>query len=175
MIESVLTVCPGCGLALADRGSPATPLNASQACWELYGELAAYTLAHRDPAFLHQHGVDAYQAQHIVRSASNIGPAFSLIGLCLAIERGSSGRQVQRAHMHLGRIRRNWSELELPREPAILTVRDVLDTEPGAARDAMLMRWAKAVWESWSHAHEWTRRTCDELLTDSFSRRVRSR
>ena len=168
------TECPGCGLLLNDRGEPATPLNASQACWELYGELTAYTLT-RSADFIHQHGVDAYQAQHIVRTGSNIGPAFSLIGLCLAIERGATGLQVQRAHMHLGGMRRNWPELELPRNRAAITVRDVLDAEPGDPRDAMLMKWCAAVWESWTHAQDWTRRTCDELLAESFSRRVRSR
>lgn len=168
-----LTICPGCGLALADRGVM-DRMNASQACWELYGELSAYTLA-RGREFIHQHGVDAYQAQHAVRSASGIGVAFSLIGLCMAIERGASGLQVQRAHMLLGKVRREWPVFDLPQEPARLTVRDVLDATPGDARDAMLMTWCTAVWQSWAHAQEWTRRACDEFLSESFSRRVRSR
>src|SRR5579885_2810523 len=47
--------CPGCGVELPDRGAAAR-MRASQACWELYGELAAYTLA-RGRGFLHQYGV----------------------------------------------------------------------------------------------------------------------
>ncbi len=168
------SLCPGCGLLLPDRGAPATPLNASQACWELYGELAVYTMA-RGKDFIHQYAVDAYQAQHAARSATNIGPAFSLIGLCLALERGATGLQVQRAHMNLGRTPRVWPKLELPGVPANLTVRDVLDAAPGADRDAMLMNWCAAVWASWAHAQDWTRRICRELLAESFSRRVRSR
>jgi hypothetical protein len=168
------TRCPGCELILPDRGAPATPLHASQACWELYGELAVYTMA-RGRSFIHQHAVDAYQAQHAVRSATNIGPAFSLIGLCLALERGATGLQVQRAHMLLGQTRRTWPELEFPEAGASLTVRDVLNTPPGDARDAMLVKWCAAVWDSWSHAHAWTRQACDQLLTQSFSRHVRSR
>ncbi|HUA82913.1 MAG TPA: DUF5946 family protein [Bryobacteraceae bacterium] len=168
-----VSVCPGCGLELANRGA-AERMNASQACWELYGELSAYTLA-RGREFLHQLGVDAYQAQHAVASASGIGIAFSLIGLCMAVERGASGLQVQRAHMMLGRVKREWPNFDAPRERAALTVRNVLDAEPGESRDAMLRNWCAAVWESWSHAHEWTRRACDELLHESFSRRVRSR
>lgn len=168
------SVCPGCGLALPDRGAPVTPLNSSQACWELYGELAAYTTT-RGRDFIHQHAVDAYQAQHAVRSASNVGPSFSLIGLCMTLERGATGLQVQRAHMHMARVRRQWPALEFPARPAAMTVRDVLDAPPGEERDAALLRWCAAVWESWSHAHAWTRSACDELLADSFSTRVRSR
>src|SRR5579883_2719533 len=78
--------CPGCGVELPDRGA-AERMRASQACWELYGELAAYTLA-RGRGFLHQYGVDAYQAQHADPGASGITIAFSLIGLYLASERG---------------------------------------------------------------------------------------
>ncbi|HVP00173.1 MAG TPA: DUF5946 family protein [Bryobacteraceae bacterium] len=168
------TPCPGCGLLLPDRGTPATPLKASQACWELYGELAVYTMA-RGKDFIHQYAVDAYQAQHVAPSATNIGPAFSLIGLCLALERGATGLQVQRAHMHLGKARRIWPRIELPQAAASLTVRDVLDAAPGDKRDAKLLEWCGAVWASWSHAQAWTRQICDEFLAESFSRRVRSR
>ena len=31
---------------------------------EQFHELSFYTLAHRDPTFIHQHIVDAYTAQH---------------------------------------------------------------------------------------------------------------
>lgn len=167
------TSCPGCGLALPDRGMT-DRMNASQACWELYGELAAYTLA-RGREFIHQHGVDAYQAQHAVRRNSGIGIPFSLIGLCMAVERRATGLQVQRAHMVLGPEKRDWPRFDPPREPAAITVCDVLEAEPGDARDAMLMKWCTAIWESWANAHEWTRRFCDEMLNESFSRRVRSR
>ena len=169
-----MSLCPGCGLDLPDRGAPATSLNATQACWELYGELAAYTTT-RGRDFIHQHAVDAYQAQHAVRSATNIGPAFSLIGLCMALERGATGLEVQRAHMHMARLRRDWPPLDFPAQSSALTVCDVLDAEPGDDRDEALMRWCRAVWDSWGHAHAWTRKACDELLGESFSRRVRSR
>jgi hypothetical protein len=168
-----VTVCPGCGIALPHRGA-AERMNASAACWELYGELAAYTLA-RGADFIHQYGVDAYQAQHAVRSATNLGVAFSLIGLCLAVERGATGLQVQRAHMLLGKIKRDWPRFEMPHQRPTLTVQDVLNAEPGECRDAMLLQWCASVWDSWNHAQAWTRQACDELLTESFSRRVRSR
>jgi hypothetical protein len=126
--------------------------------------LSAYTLTHGDPRFIHQHAVDAWQLQHAVVTKSNIGIAFSLIGLYLALEKGQTGRQAQLAHMKLGTPKRKWGSFEIPSTRATLTVVDVLAASPGAIRDARLMEWARAVWESWPHAHEWTRETCRRLL-----------
>jgi hypothetical protein len=130
----------------------------------LFGELSAYTLSHGDPRFIHQHAVDAYQLQHAISSKSNIGIAFSLIGLYLAIERGRTGREAQLAHMELGRTKRNWGDFTIPSTCAALTVRDVLDAAPGPIRDAKLMEWARSVWNNWPHAHAWTRETCSRML-----------
>jgi len=158
------SVCPGCGIERPSSGkSPETRHNASAECWALFGELSAYTLTHGDPKFIHQHAVDAWQAQHVVASKSNIGIAFSLIGLYLALEKGYTGRQVQLAHMELGRTKRIWAWFDPPAAYA-MTVNDVLRAEPGGDRDAVLMRWAAAVWEAWSHAQDWTRQICAQLL-----------
>ncbi len=160
-------VCPGCGLAHpSGKSYPQQDgrFNSSPECWELFGELSAYTLSHGDPKFIHQHAVDAWQLQHAVPSKSNIGIAFSLIGLYLALERGYTGREVQLAHMRLGRTKRNWGDFDIPSARARLTVADVLGADPGPARDAMLIEWASAVWENWTHSHAWTRKTCASLL-----------
>ena len=159
------SVCPGCGVEQPSSGkSPETRHNASAECWALFGELSAYTLVHGDPKFIHQHAVDAWQAQHVVASKSNIGLAFSLIGLYLAVEKGYTGRQVQLAHMELGRTKRIWAWFDPPAERGRLTVVDVLHAEPGAERDAVLMKWAAGVWATWSHAHTWTRQICGQHL-----------
>jgi hypothetical protein len=158
------SVCAGCGVEQPlSAKSPDARHNASAECWGLFGELSAYTLTHGDPKFIHQHAVDAWQAQHVVASKSNIGIAFSLIGLYLALEKGYSGRQVQLAHMELGRTKRTWAWFDPPAEYG-MTVADVLQAEPGADRDAALMKWAAAVWQSWSHARDWTRKICAQLL-----------
>lgn len=68
---------------------------------ELYNQLAFYTLAHPDPAFIHQLLVDAYGAQHADETTKPIAVLFSLIGLYLHLEKGYTGKQVQRAHMRL--------------------------------------------------------------------------
>jgi hypothetical protein len=164
------SVCAGCGVERPSSGKPSeTRHNASAECWALFGELSAYTLVHGDPKFIHQHAVDAWQAQHLVASKSNIGLAFSLIGLYLALEKGYSGRRVQLAHMELGRTKRTWAWFDPPAEYK-LTVVDVLHAEPGADRDAVLMKWAAAVWAAWSHAQDWTRQVCLQFLKPGWQR-----
>jgi hypothetical protein len=44
---------------------------------ELYNELAFYTLSHPDPAFLHQHVVDAYAAQYECQTGRSPRPGRS--------------------------------------------------------------------------------------------------
>jgi hypothetical protein len=160
-----LIVCPGCGVELPSSGAATeTRFNASSECWTSFGELCAYTTTHGDPKFIHQHAVDAWQAQHVVKSKSNIGVAFSLIGLYLGLEKGFTGRQVQLAHMTLGRTKREWTWFDPPVDRTWLTVVDVLHAAPGADRDEVLMKWAASVWQSWSQAQAWTRQVSAEYL-----------
>src|SRR5262249_50414598 len=63
---------------------------------EAYYELAGYTLVHPDPAFIHQYIVDAYAAQHADAHCKPISISFALAGLYLHLERGYSGKAVQR-------------------------------------------------------------------------------
>jgi Family of unknown function (DUF5946) len=129
-------------------------------------ELSYYTLAHPDPAFLHQHLVDAYGAQHVRReSKSTIGAAFALAGLYLAVERGFTGRQVQKMHMLMASKSKQWPRFEPPGEAGPLTVADVLKVEPGAGRDRELMRWCASVWAAWSSEQGRVREMVDRFLT----------
>ena len=117
-------------------------------------ELAAYTLAHGDPAFIHQHVVDAFAAQHATEDSKPIGVAFALIGLYLHLERGRTGREIQRAHMRLGRRRRQWPAFEPPPTRGEITIHDVLAAAPGPERDHAIDDWCASVWQAWSGSHE---------------------
>ncbi len=55
---------------------------------DAYNEMQAYTLAHGDPAFIHQHVVDAWSAQHANEHSKPIGVTFALVGLFLHVEKG---------------------------------------------------------------------------------------
>jgi Family of unknown function (DUF5946) len=126
--------------------------------------MSAYTLMHGGAEFIHQHLVDAWAAQQAAPSKSNIALAFSLIGLYLAVEKGFTGRQVQLAHMQLGKTKRIWPWFDPPLEEPRFTILDVARAKAGPDRDAAIKEWAAAVWDTWTHAHDWTRRICAELL-----------
>jgi Family of unknown function (DUF5946) len=127
-------------------------------------ELSYYTLGHSDPRFIHQHLVDAYGAQHVRQSKSTIGAAFALAGLYLAVERALTGRQVQKMHMRMARRSKTWPQFVPPRDLGPITVADPLAAEPGPARDAALMDWAKSVWAAWAREQQRVREMVDPFL-----------
>jgi len=116
---------------------------------ELYNQLAFYTLAHRDPRFIHQHVVDAFTVQNADEHTKPIATVFGLIGLYLYLEKGFTGKQVQQMHMRLARHRKQWPRLPLPPERGIITAADVFRAAPGKDRDEMIRRWCEAVWRAW--------------------------
>lgn len=147
--------CPGCGLSLPSLGPRASGnFNNSAECGQRYDELSAFTLSLADPTFLHQLAVDAYGAQHADGKSPSIRTAFALAGLYLAIERGFSGRQVQRAHTLMARRPRPWPVFALPPTRGALTVRDVLGASGDRARCEALRAWGEAVWAAWSSERE---------------------
>ena len=127
-------------------------------------ELSYYTLAHGDSAFIHQHVVDAYGAQHLRQSTSTIGAAFALAGLYLAVDRSFTGRQVQKMHVLMASRSKQWPHFDPPRDLGPLTVGDVVAVEPGPPRDAAIMRWCGSVWTAWSSEHERVRAMVDRFL-----------
>jgi hypothetical protein len=115
-----------------------------------YEELAAYTLTLGDVAFIHQHVVDAFAAQRATEATKPITVAFALIGLYLHVERGFTGRQVQRAHMMLARRSRSWPIFRLPETRGPLTAADVLAAPAGRERDRAISVWCAAVWSAYA-------------------------
>lgn len=71
------------------------------------------------------------------------------------------GRQVQMAHMELAKSKIQWPSFELPTR-STLSIADVL-LEEEKNRNEMLMIWAKNVWETWEHQHNWTRNICESF------------
>jgi Family of unknown function (DUF5946) len=147
----------------ADGGESVADEDPASADRAAYDELASYTLTHGDPAFIHQHVVDAFGAQHATEGSKPIGVAFALIGLYLHLERGRSGREVQRAHIRLAQRRREWPILELPASSGDLTIHDVLAVPAGPERDRAIDDWCASVWGAWSGSHERVIALVDEM------------
>jgi Family of unknown function (DUF5946) len=117
---------------------------------ELYIELAYYTLSHPDPAFIHQHVVDAYAAQCASEKTKTIQLVFALVGLYLYVEKGFSGRQVQKVHMQLAKRSKNWERPPLPRSRGAIAISDVMAAPAGRQRDLLIREWCISVWNTWS-------------------------
>ena len=113
-------------------------------------ELLAYTLAHRDPAFIHQHAVDAITAQRADATTKPIALTFALVGLYLHLERGLTGKQVQQMHQRLAARKHPWPTLPLPSGRGTLTALDVLAQPPGPERDQAMERWCADVWTAYA-------------------------
>jgi Family of unknown function (DUF5946) len=119
-----------------------------------YNELCCYTLTHLDQAFLHQHVVDAFAAQHANELTKPIALTFALAGLYLHIEKLFSGRQVQQAHMKLARRKQPWPSFALPEDRGSMTAAHVMLEPPGRVRDKAIDTWCASVWNAFRESHE---------------------
>ncbi|MBP3965976.1 DUF5946 family protein [Paenibacillus lignilyticus] len=164
-MKQSIVKCPGCGLMLPNQYfAEPSRFHASGECMELFNQLSYYTTSHGQPEFIHQLALDAYGAQHSGGITRSITTAFSLIGLYLVVEHGFTGKQVQQAHMELGRKKITWPELTPPPTSAAITIQEVLQAEAGESRDAMIHQWVHEVWNSWSHAHSWVKEAAQPVL-----------
>lgn len=121
---------------------------------ELYNQLAYYTLAHKDPAFIHQHIVDAFAAQTADQHTKPIKLSFALIGLYLYLEKDFTGKEVQYAHMRFAKKRKQWPTFGLPDKRGDITIADVLHVPEGNERDAMIKTWCQSVWDAYHDVHK---------------------
>ena len=118
-----------------------------------FHNLSFYTLDHPDKEyFIHQHVVDAFQAQAADASTKPIGLVFALIGLYLYLEKGFTGKEVQRAHMKLAENKKPWPMRPLPVQRGEITVNKVMQSAPGPERDQMIAAWCSSVWNAY---HDW--------------------
>lgn len=137
--------CEVCGAKLTE----------DKVCRDLYNELSYYSLTHRDKDyFVHQHIVDAYSASHPSKEDKAVKLAFALIGLCLFVNYGYTGRQIQQAHMELAKTRKVWPLFKSPEKKSKITISDILKTTTYSSRDALIKDWAKEVWQTWQDQHK---------------------
>jgi len=142
-------------------GNPEVPAtaryNASAQCLALFHTLSGIHFDEADPAFIHQVAVDCYGAQHAGGPARPITAVFSLVGLCLHLEHGFTGKQVQAAHAAMARGQKNWPVLLAPSVRYPVTVDSVVQCETASARTVQLKVWAQATWDAWRSEQMWVR------------------
>ena len=120
-----------------------------------FHELSFYTLAHDNQKyFIHQHVVDAFAAQEANDNTKPIKVIFALVGLYLFIEKGYSGREVQKAHMRLAEHKGNWPSIELPLNKGNIQIEEVLKENPGESRDKKIKEWCESIWKSYYGSRE---------------------
>ncbi len=128
-------------------------IEAKLSAHEAYIALSYDTLSRSDSAFIHQHIVDAQAAQTATETSKPLTVVFALVGLYLFLEKGYTGRQVQRAHMALARVRKTWPRFTPPHHTGDITAVDVAAVPAGGGRDAMISRWCRSVWDAWQEHH----------------------
>ncbi len=128
-----------------------------------FEELFFYTLSHHDgDFFIHQLAVDAYTAQTVDKDTKRISIVFALVGLYLFVERGYTGREIQKAHMALAKYKDKLPEVFIPDKRGDITVEDVLAEKNN--RDEMIKEWCKSVWNAYKVDWEIIRKFCEECL-----------
>ncbi len=145
--------------------APVARRNASAECEALLHEVSAREA--QQAAVLgrwHQMTVDAYTAQHVGPMSPRIGPAFALIGLYLALERGLDGLQVRDAHGFLARTKHDWPAFEAPAHSWPMTVFDIAIADGPMDHAEAVRRWGASVWDAWTSEHARVRALADPLL-----------
>ena len=123
---------------------------------EEFNELSFYSMSHPDrDYFIHQHVVDAYQAQMADEDVKEIAIIFALLGLYLFLEENFTGREVQLMHMKIAKNKPNiWPKVLLPDQKAAIQIQDVLNMKSEAEKDAMIRKWCESVWQSFSESQQ---------------------
>ena len=117
-----------------------------------FNELSFYSMMHPDREyFIHQHVVDAYQAQMADDEVKDIAIVFALLGLYLSIEKGFTGREVQLMHMKIAKKKPiNWPQITIPDDKGGISIYGVLQADSGEEKDKMIKKWCESVWEAYS-------------------------
>jgi hypothetical protein len=118
----------------------------------------------KDENFPHQLAVDTYAAQHNGANMKPVTITFALIGLHLAFERGYTGREVQKAHVLLGKLHGQCPGFTSIRNSNEINVSNVLQNISKDNYMRLPANWGRSVWESWKPEHENIRKLVDRYL-----------
>ena len=134
---------------------------------DMFHELSCYTTSYRDPEFIHQYAVDAFALETANEKTKAIKVTFALIGLYLHIEKNFTGKEVQNAHVTLGKRRKTWPKFILPEKRGAIGVKNVMDCPEGSKRNRVIEDWCLSVWLAYSNCHEDVKKLVREELWDN--------
>lgn len=134
---------------------------------DMFHELTCYTSSLGDPEFIHQYAVDAFALESADEETKNIKVAFALIGLYLHIEKNFTGKEVQNAHVKLGKKRKNWPKFSLPVKRGDFSVKNVMACPEGFKRNMAIEDWCLSVWLAYSHCQEDVRKLVRKELWEN--------
>ena len=124
-----------------------------------FNELSFYSMSHPNREyFIHQHVVDAYQAQISNSETKPIAVIFALLGLYLYLEKGFTGREVQLMHMKIAKNKPVvWPKVVFPGRRGEITIQDVLKLESSEDKDTMIRNWCESVWNAYAESQQTVR------------------
>jgi hypothetical protein len=122
---------------------------------EHYNELAFFTLNLDDERFVHQYVVDAFTCQYADDNTKPISLTFALAGLYLFIEKGYSGREVQKFHTLMSKRKMAWPIFIVPYYQELpVDISSVIASNDQNERIELIEKWCAGVWEANKENHD---------------------
>lgn len=122
---------------------------------EYYNELAFFTLNLHDERFVHQYVVDAFTCQYANNNTKPISLTFALVGLYLYVEKGYSGRDVQKFHTLMSKNKIAWPNFTIPSYQTLLVdISSVIDSNDQNERIELIEKWCVGVWKANKENHD---------------------
>jgi len=137
---------------------------ASAACWAAFGQVTLRDFAEFQSPPVLRLIVDAYMSQHpgLGTAAGRRSVAVHLVGLCLVLERGASGKVVGHTLAQVYPDKRDIAAFDPVPWLGEVTVASMLDAHDLASHSRQARVWAEAVWRAWAAVHPRIRAWADE-------------
>jgi hypothetical protein len=150
---------------------------ASSSCWAVFQRVTVRDYGEFRYPEVHRLIVDAYMSQHpgYATPAGRRSVVVHLVGLCLALERGVTGKAVGEIMVRVFPDKRDIAALEPVPAPAPgeVTVASLLEAPDLASHSRLARTWAEAVWRAWTPFHSRVREWADQAAVAGRSDRAR--
>ena len=149
--------CPGCGGMFADFDGPTHPyIDASPACWKIYGDVLAKEFNNPEYFKAHRLTVDAYSVQHPgspgARSSQSVN--VHLVALYLILEQQLKSEFVTKIIGKLIQLRdRKFDWLSPPKYMGEINVLHMAQADTAEEHISRVREWGLSAFNSWKEHH----------------------